>query len=65
MEGIEADARAKGWPAELLYNANFWDYPRGLAAVLDANDEIVDVTANTITILKIRSEILRFQRRVA
>jgi hypothetical protein len=33
-------------PAELLYNANFWDYPRWLAAVLDANDEIVEVAAD-------------------
>jgi hypothetical protein len=65
IESIEADARAKGWPPELLYNSNFWDYPRGLAAILDANDEIVEVTADTIAVLKYRSEILRFRRRAA
>jgi hypothetical protein len=42
IESIEADARTKGWPPELLYNSNFWDYPRGLAAILDANDEITE-----------------------
>jgi hypothetical protein len=31
IAGIKADARAKGWPAELLYKGNFWDYPRRLA----------------------------------
>jgi hypothetical protein len=65
IEGIEAEARTQGWPAEPLYNANFWDYLRGLAAVLEADDEVVDVTADTITILKRRSEILRFRRGAA
>ena len=31
---LEAEARGKGWTAELLWNAGFWDMPRGLAAVL-------------------------------
>jgi hypothetical protein len=48
IESIEADARAKGWPPELLYNSNFWDRPRGFAAILDANDEIAEVTADYI-----------------
>jgi hypothetical protein len=65
IEAIESDARAKGWPAELLYNANFWDSPRGLAAVLDADDEIVEVTPDQIAVLKVRRDLLRFRRHVA
>jgi hypothetical protein len=62
IEAIEPEARAKGWPAELLWNAWFWDYPRGLAAVLDADDEIADVTAEFIEIVKMKREVLRFRR---
>jgi hypothetical protein len=65
IESIEADARAKGWPVELLYNANFWDSPRGLAALLDEGDEIAEVTADYIAILKTQRNILRFQRRTS
>jgi hypothetical protein len=65
IEGIEADARAKGWPAELLWNAEFWGSPRGLATVLDDDDAIVEVTPDYIGILKTHSSILRFQRRVS
>jgi len=36
IEAIEPEARAKGWPAELLWNNAIWDLPRGIAAVLDA-----------------------------
>jgi hypothetical protein len=35
IESIKLDARAKGWPAELLWNNEFWGSPRGLAALLD------------------------------
>src|SRR5215472_13195203 len=28
LEAIESDARRMSWPAELLWNANFWDSPR-------------------------------------
>jgi hypothetical protein len=62
IEAIESDARAKGWPAELLWNAGFWDTPRGLAALLDPVDEIAEVTADAITILKPRSAVVRFRR---
>jgi hypothetical protein len=65
IESVEADARAKGWPAELLWNAEFWDSPRGLAALLNADDEIVEVTTDWISILKTRHEPLRFMRRIA
>src|ERR1700676_4504766 len=54
-----------GWPPELLYNSNFWDRPRGLAAILDANDEIAEVTADYIAILKVERNIVRFQRRTS
>jgi hypothetical protein len=62
IEAIEVDARAKGWPAELLWNARFWDCPRGLAAVLDHDDEIVEVRPDYIAILKTRRDLLRFRR---
>jgi hypothetical protein len=65
IEAIEADARAKGWPAKLLRNAGFWDCPRGLAAVLDPEDEIADVAADCITILKSRGDLLKFPRYAA
>jgi hypothetical protein len=65
IESIEGAARAKGWPAELLWNAGYWDSPRGLAAVLDTEDEIVDVTPGNIVILKTCRTLLRFRRHVA
>ena len=65
IESLEADARTKGWPPELLYNSNFWDYPRGLAAILDAYDEITEVMADYIAILKLEKNIRRFQRRTS
>jgi hypothetical protein len=65
IEAIEAEARARDWPAELLWNANFWDRPRGLAAVLDPGDEIDEVTPEYISILKISRHLLRFRRHAA
>jgi hypothetical protein len=65
IAAIEPTARNLGWPPELLWNANFWDAPRGLAAVLDANDEIAEVTADYISILKVKHDILRFRRHAA
>jgi hypothetical protein len=62
IERIETEARAKGWPAELLWNADFWDRPRGLAALLDADDEIAEVTPDYISIFKTRHYMLRFPR---
>lgn len=63
IETVESDARAKGWPAELLWGSGFWDCPRGLAAVLEADDEIAEVTDAEIVILKTRHDLLRFRRR--
>jgi hypothetical protein len=65
IEAIEADARAKGWPPELLWNSGFWDSPRGLAALLDEGDEIAEVAVDYIAILKTQRNILRFQRRTS
>jgi hypothetical protein len=65
IEDIEANARAKGWPAELLYNAEFWGSPRGLAAVLDEGDAIAEVTTDYIEIFKVKHTIQRFQRRIS
>jgi hypothetical protein len=65
IEGLEGEARAMGWPAELLWNSEFWGSPRGLAAMLDVGDAIAEVTADYIAILKVERTILRFQRRVS
>jgi hypothetical protein len=65
IAAIEGEARNLGWPPELLWNANFWDAPRGLAAVLDANDEIAEVTAEYISILKVKRDLLKFRRHAA
>ena len=65
IAAIEAEARAKGWPAELLWNNVFWGSPRGLAAVLEPEDVIAEVTADYITILTHQRDIQRFPRRVA
>lgn len=65
LEAIEADARAKGWPPELLWNAGFWDSPRGLAAILNPGDEIAEVTADCIAVLKTKRDLVRFRRHVA
>lgn len=65
IEAVEAEARVKGWPAELLWNAGFWDCPRGLAAVLEPSDEIGDVTTDYIEIWKLRRDRQRFMRRVS
>jgi hypothetical protein len=62
IEAIEVEARAKGWPAELLWNNESWDYPRGVAATLDADDTIVEVRPDYIMIVKSRRDILRFAR---
>ena len=65
IAAIEAEARAKGWPAELLWNNVFWGGPRGLAAVLEATDEVVEVTDTCIVILTNRRDLQRFPRYVA
>jgi hypothetical protein len=65
IAAIEPTARNLGWPPELLWNANFWDSPRGLAAVLDADDEIVEVAAEYIAILKVKRDLLKFRRTAA
>lgn len=65
IEAIEDEARRAGWPHELLWNAGFWDLPRGLAAVLEADDEIAEVTADAIKILKMRGELQTFRRQPA
>jgi len=65
IAAIEPIARNLGWPPELLWNASFWDSPRGLAAVLDVDDEIVEVTADYISILKIKRDLLKFRRTAA
>jgi hypothetical protein len=65
IEAIETEARQLGWPAELLWSRVYWDLPRGLAAILEADDEIGEVTPEYIEVLKFRRDIERFMRRVA
>jgi hypothetical protein len=65
IEAIEHEARHLGWPPELLWNSGFWDSPRGLAAILDLDDEIIEVTPECIAISKYRRDIQRFRRHAA
>jgi hypothetical protein len=67
LERIERQAFALGWPRERLWNANFWyPWPRGLAAVMDAGDRIVEVTREYIRVERPRATavplLLRFWR---
>jgi hypothetical protein len=50
---------------KLLWNNAYWDLPRGFAALLDASDEIGDLTCDYIEIWKLRRHRQRFMRRVA
>jgi hypothetical protein len=65
IAAIEPAARNLGWPPELLWSSGFWDSPRGLAAVLDVDDEIVEVAAGYIAILKVKRDLLKFRRTAA
>ncbi len=65
IEGIEAEARSVGWPAELIWGADFWGKPRGLGSVLDDDDVIAEITAECITILKTKRDVLTFRRHIA
>jgi hypothetical protein len=58
----EMFSRSTAGPVELLWNAFFWNSPRGLAALLDADDAIIDVTNDYIAILKCRRDVLQFDR---
>lgn len=63
---IEAEALRLGWTRERLWGAQFWPIEeRGLAAVLDPEDEIAEVTGEYIAILKARRDLLRFRRHAA
>ncbi len=60
---IEREALRLGWSRERLWVRAFWpDQPRGLAAVLQEEDEIAEVAAGYITILRARRSLLRFPR---
>jgi hypothetical protein len=65
IEAIEAEARTLGWPPELLWSCNFWDLPRGLAAILEPADEITQVASDRIEILKTKRDLLVFRRHTA
>jgi len=65
IEAIEAEAHAAGWTAEQLWSRPFWNIPRGLAAVMQDDDEIVAVTPDSIEILRYRRDVLRFRRHNA
>lgn len=63
IEAIEPEAQRLGWPPELLWNSVFWGQPRGLAAVMDVDDEIVEVGPDEITILVCKKDLQKFRRR--
>jgi len=56
IKRIESQALALGWRPERLWNFGFWPHggvePRGLASVLDADDRIVEVTSDYMTVVK-------------
>jgi hypothetical protein len=52
-ETIEAEARQRS--AELLWSRVYRDLPRGLAAILDADDEIGEVISEYVEVLKFRA----------
>jgi len=62
IEAIEAQAGALGWSFESLWNDHFSDLAPGLAAMLEADDEIAEVTTEYIEVIRTRREILRFPR---
>ncbi|MBV8135349.1 MAG: hypothetical protein JO121_06880 [Deltaproteobacteria bacterium] len=62
IEAIEQEARRLGWPPELIWSADFWGLPRGLAAVVDADDELGDVRSDYIEILGVKHVVRRFPR---
>lgn len=59
---IEPAALAVGWLPARLWNSVFWPAPRGLAAVLDGSDRIVEVTREWILIRKADGNQQRFFR---
>lgn len=66
IAAVELEARAKGWPPELLWSGGFWgSSPRGLASVIDPEDEIAEITPDYIAIVKCRRDLLRFRRYAA
>jgi hypothetical protein len=53
LDRIEAEALRLGWTRDRLWNAHFWrPWPRGLASVLEAGDQITEITSDFITIRK-------------
>src|SRR5208337_1196035 len=53
LERIEAEALRLGWTRDRLRNAGFWrPWPRGLASVLEAGDQVTEITSDFITIRK-------------
>jgi TubC N-terminal docking domain len=67
LERIEGQALALGWSHERLWNSGFWyPWPRGLAAVMDAGDRIVEVTSDYMRVERPRANVmpllLRFWR---
>jgi len=53
LERVEAEALRLGWTRDRLWNADFWrPWPRGLASVLEAGDQVTEITCDFITIRK-------------
>ena len=53
LERIESEALRLGWTCDRLWNAGFWrPWPRGLASVLEAGDQVTEITSDFITIRK-------------
>jgi TubC N-terminal docking domain len=53
LERIWPEAERLGWPQQRIWGASFWPAAdRGLAAVLDPKDRVVEVTNDFVTIVK-------------
>jgi hypothetical protein len=53
LERIWPEAERLGWPQQRIWGASFWPAAgRGLAAVLEPEDRVVEVTNDFITIVK-------------
>jgi hypothetical protein len=53
IQRVESEALRLGWTCDRLWNAEFWrPWPRGLASVLEAGDQITEITSDFITVRK-------------
>jgi hypothetical protein len=66
IKRIEPEALRLGWLPERLWNRAFWphtaEHPRGLASVMKSDYQVLEVSPDSICILRCRHAVLRFPR---